>query len=166
MNPSSRTTLIFAAILASAGVTGSALALDQGTTRQSRPYVSGGVSIEEVEMLESHRNDYQLWLVTADLVSGAWLAGARVSIRDAKDQPVLDTQLDGPYLFVNLLPGRYSLDVTQHGATQHSTVLISGRGLQQVMTRFKTGAEVSPEMPDHSPAKVSPAEPGSVNAIK
>jgi len=34
------------------------------------------------------------------------------------------------------------------------------------MTRFKTGAEVSPEMPDHSPAKVSPAEPGSVNAIK
>jgi hypothetical protein len=166
MNSSARTTMIFAAILATAGVATPARALEQDMTQQSQPYVSGGVSIEEVDLLESRRSDYQLWLVTADQVSGTWLAGAQVSIHDAKRTALLDARLDGPYLFVALLPGRYSIDVTLEGVTQRSSVLISGRGLQQVVTRFKTGVDVSPEMPGHPLAKASPAKSEPVGATK
>ena len=166
MNRIARSSLIVAAIVATFGIVASVQALDQGTTRQDRPFVSGGVSIEEVEMLESRRLDYQLWLVTVDQVSGAWLAGAQAVIRDAQGETVLDTQLDGPYLFVSLLPGRYAIDVTLEGKTVHRSLVVKGPALHQVLTRFDTGVAVSPEMPAHSPANVSTLEPGLADPVK
>ncbi len=159
MSSSARTTLIVAATLAIAGLAGTAQALEEGTTQQSRPFVSGGVSLEEVKALEAQRRNYQLWLVTVDKVSGAWLAGAQVAIRDAKGDLVLDTKLDGPYLFVDLLPGRYAIDVTLEGATQRSSLHVTGRGLRQVLARFDTGVAVSPEMPEHTLEKAGAIEP-------
>lgn len=166
MSPSTRTTLIVAVTLAMTGLAGTAQALEEGTTEQMRPFVSGGVSLEEVKSLESQRLNYQLWLVTLDKVSGAWLAGAQVAIRDAKGALVLETKLDGPYLFVDLLPGRYSIDATLEGATQSSSLHVTGRGLRQVLARFDTGVAVSPEMPEHPLAKALAADPETVQSVK
>ena len=153
MNRTARTTVIAAAVVATFGIAAGARAIEQGTTRQDRPFVSGGVSIEEVAKLEANRRDYQLWLVTLDEVSGAWLAGARAVIRDAQGETVLETQLDGPYLFVSLLPGSYAIDVTLEGKTVRRSLRVSGGAVQKLLAHFNTGVEVSPEMPAHPLAK-------------
>jgi hypothetical protein len=152
MKPIFKKTLLVAATLAMAGFAATAQALDQGTTKQLRPFVSGGVSIEEVKALEAERRNYQLWLVTVDQMSGAWLAGVQVAIRDAQGELVLDTKLDGPYLLVDLLPGRYAIEASLNGKTQRSSLLVSGRNLRQVLARFDTGAAVSPDMPESTTA--------------
>jgi hypothetical protein len=150
MKHSVKTTTMAVAVVAAMAAAAGAQALEQGMTQQSRQYVSGGVSIEEASMLEAQRLDYRLWLLTVDKKSGAWLAGAMASIRNNQDKVVLNTQLDGPYLLVDLAPGRYAIEVTLEGKTQRSTVVIAERGLRQVIARFDTGAEVSPDMPDRT----------------
>lgn len=131
-----------------------------GQTNQSRPYITGGVSIEEASALEANRRDYRLWIVTADR-SGAWLAGARARLLDAVGTTVLETTLEGPYLLVDLAPGRYTVEVTLGGQTQTRTVSVGTRGTRQLVVHFDTGAEVSPEMPDR---QVTPPSIGEADA--
>lgn len=129
-----------------------------GKTDQDRPYVMGGASIEEAFSLEAVRDDYRLWLVTADQASGAWLAGARTTIRDAGGNEVLQTTLDGPYLLVDLAPGRYTVETELDGQRKTHTVSIGRQGTRQVIAYFDTQAARSPEMPDRRIAPVD-AEP-------
>lgn len=125
-----------------------------GETEQNRPYITGGVSIEEARALEAARNNYRIWVVTADRQSGAWLAGAKARVVDGRGNTILDTTIEGPYLLVDLDPGRYTVEVTMNGQTQRHNVTVGSRGTRQLMTYFKADAEVSPDMPDRQIAPV------------
>ena len=125
----------------------------EGETAQNRPYVTGGVSIEEAAALERQRKDYRLWVVTADRGSGAWLAGAQAVLRDSRGEVVLETTLDGPYLLVDLEPGRYALEVRHEGQTQRQQVSVGRSGTRQLVMYFDTPANVSPDMPDRQIAR-------------
>lgn len=116
-----------------------------GETAQNRRYVSGGVSIEEAQALEQQRNDYRLWLVTAARGSGAWLADAHAVLRDAQGTVVLDTILQGPYLLVDLAPGRYTIEATVNDQKRTQTVTVGSKGHRQVVMYFDTPVEVSPD---------------------
>lgn len=129
-----------------------------GETTQNRPYVTGGVSIEEATALEQQRNAYRLWVVTADRGSGAWLAGAQAVLRDSRGEVVLETTLDGPYLMVDLAPGRYALEVRHEGQTQRQQVSIGRSGTRQLVMYFDTPANVSPDMPDRQIARPGSAD--------
>ncbi len=150
----SRLALAFAS-LALIADSATAQSRSEGETTQNRPFISGGVSIEEVEALEQQRNDYRLWLVTAAAGSGAWLAGAQTVVRDSRGSVVLETVLSGPYLMVDLAPGRYTIDVTLEGQRRTQTVSVGSSGTRQVVMYFDSPADVSPEMPDRS---IAPAE--------
>jgi hypothetical protein len=141
---------------------GAAFAQSSGETAQNRPYVTGGVSIEEARALEQQRNDYRLWLVTADRGSGAWLAGAKTRVKDARGEVVLDTVLEGPYLLVDLAPGRYTIEAEVDGRTRTQTVSIGSSGTRQVVMYFDTAAELSPDMPDRQVA--APIDDGGAAA--
>ena len=125
-----------------------------GETEQNRSYITGGVSIEEARALEAARNNYRIWVVTADRQSGAWLAGAEARVVDGRGNTILDTTIEGPYLLVDLEPGRYTVEVTMNGQTQRHNVTVGSRGTRQLMTYFKADAEVSPDMPDRQIAPV------------
>jgi hypothetical protein len=161
--PIARCTFFALAITSLALAVGGATAQlrTEGETAQNRPYVSGGASIEDVEALEQQRNDYRLWLVTAASGSGAWLAGAQTVVRDGRGNVVLDTVLGGPYLMVDLAPGRYTIDVTHEGQRRTQTVSVGSTGTRQVVMYFDSPAEVSPEMPDRSIAPPEGAAPSA-----
>lgn len=125
-----------------------------GMTEQDRPYITGGVSIEEAYSLEAARDDYRLWLVTADRHSGAWLAGARATIRDDSGNEVLQTTLQGPYLLVDLAPGRYKVTTDYQGQSTSQTVAVGGQGTRQVIAYFDADASLSPDMPDRTIAPI------------
>jgi hypothetical protein len=129
-----------------------------GTTEQDRPYLTGGVSIEEAYSMEAVRDNYRLWLVTADETTGAWLAGARATIRDSGGNEVLQTTLEGPYLLVDLQPGRYTIETEFNGQRKSDSVQIGRQGTRQVIAYFDAEVTRSPDMPDRQIAPVG-AEP-------
>jgi hypothetical protein len=116
-----------------------------GKTEQGGDFVSGGVTVGELQSLNAAKKDYRLWVVTAAKGSGAHLADVRVVIVDAKKTPVLDTRLDGPWLLVDLPPGNYHLEASYKGQTHKRQTTVGKRGLRQMVLYFDDPAEVSPE---------------------
>jgi hypothetical protein len=121
-----------------------ARAATAGTTLAGRAYVSGGVTQDEREALAAQRGRYALEVITAARGSGAYLAGVRVRVTDESGRTVLDTMLDGPWLLVDLAPGRYRIDAVLGGTTQSRTVAIPAGGHREAYFYFDVEAEVAP----------------------
>jgi hypothetical protein len=141
MMKTARWTLACAAMALAAG----AWPMQNGTTPQGLPYVSGGASHEELSALHGGRERYSLWVITAALRTGAHLADVRVSIRDAKKQLVFDGRLDGPWLFIDLPLGRYDIEASYNNETQKRATTIHRGDHHQAFFYFNTGDIVSPE---------------------
>ncbi len=133
-----------AALLALAAF--SAHAMTDGRTGQDRPFMSGGVSQSELADLRAQQPFFSVSLLTAAKGSGAHLAGVKVRITDATGKPVLETEMDGPYLLVDLLPGKYALEAVNEGETQKRTLNVRQGAGQRVVLYFKSDAEVSPDL--------------------
>jgi len=126
-------------------LTSVAFAVTRATSAQGRPLVSGGVSFEELQALHVRRDDYSLWLVTAAKRSGAYLADVRVKIVDSERRAVFDGLLDGPWLFIDLTLGRYSIEASFNGETQRTVTNIHPGDHHQAFFYFDVPDEVSPE---------------------
>ncbi len=123
-----------------------ASAMTNGRTAQDRPFVSGGVDQGELADLRSQQPFFAVSLLTAAKGSGAHLAGVKVKITDATGKQVLETEMDGPYLLVDLLPGKYQLEAVNESETQKRTLNVHQGAAQRVVLYFKSDAEVSPDL--------------------
>jgi hypothetical protein len=132
--------------LAAALVAFPAASMTDGRTSQDRPFVSGGVSLDELADLRTKQPFFSHSLLTAARGSGAHLAGVRVRIVDGEGKPVLETEMDGPYLLVDLLPGKYQLEAVNEGETQKRALTLRQGNPQRVVLYFKSDAEVSPDL--------------------
>jgi hypothetical protein len=91
----------------------SAQAIERGTTPTGIAYVSGGVGQSELVAMNEEKKNYSFWLTTAAKGSGSYLAAVRVRILDARSrQSVLETTMEGPWLFAALPKGRYEVEAT------------------------------------------------------
>ena len=121
-----------------------AWALQRGRTLQDRAYASGGVAESEQLELQAERPACSLWIVTAARRSGAYLAEARVSIRDDRRQLVFDGTLDGPWLLIDLAPGRYGIETSWQGQVVRSTTTIRAGEHRQIVAYFVLADEPGP----------------------
>ena len=78
-----------------------AQSLREGRTAQDRPFIAGGIGLDESEQMKSMAGKMPL-SITVAAKSGAYLADSHIAIQDARGKVVLDTQLDAPYLLVDL----------------------------------------------------------------
>jgi hypothetical protein len=140
--------------VAALALTGLAWSVETGSTAQGRPYVSGGVSNEELQDLHAAREKFSLWVITAARRSGAYLSDVQVNVKDAKRRIVFDGRLDGPWLFVDLPLGRYDIEATFEAETQKKTTTIHAGDHHQALFYFNVAAEVSPEGEKPVPANV------------
>lgn len=122
-----------------------ASAIESGIGVQGRPYISGGVSDEELQSLFAQRQQYSLWVITAAKGSGAHLADARVKISDAKRRVVFETRLDGPWLMIDLPLGRYEIEASFESETQKKVTTIHRNDHHQALFYFNSNAVVSPD---------------------
>jgi hypothetical protein len=134
-----------------------ARAASEGTTLAGRPFVSGGVTQDERDALSALRSRYALEVVTAARGSGAYLAGVHVTVIGENGRKLLDTALDGPWLLVDLAPGRYTVDATLGGQAQSRTVTIPAGGRREAYFYFDVEAEVVPRA---AGGRASPWPPG------
>lgn len=79
---------------------------------QPPPMVSGGVGSESRDEMAAVANDYSLHVVLATR-SGSFLANVQVEIADEAGNLVAQTVSDGPLLYVDLPPGRYTVEATR-----------------------------------------------------
>ena len=137
-----------------------ALAASRGQTAQAWPWVSGGVSLEERRALRQSAGAYSLWVITATEHSGAFLANVRLRVKNEQGQTVFDGALDGPWLFIDLPLGRYTLEAHFGGSPRSPvqdevrTTTIHPGDHHQVVFYFD-----QPQGPISAPPSSGPGEP-------
>lgn len=127
--------LSFTALIAVMAPFAAAQSMIEGRTAQDRRFVAGGVGLDESEQMKAAAGDFPLSVVVATK-SGAYLAGTHIRIEDAQGQTVLDTQLDSPYLLVDLARGKYRLEATHQAERQQQSVEIAGNTRARVVFSF------------------------------
>lgn len=120
-----------------------ARSLREGRTAQGRPYTAGGIGLDESEQMKSMARDMPL-SITVAAKSGAYLADTHIRIQDARGQVVLDTQLDAPYLLVDLTPGKYGVEATFQGKKQQRNVNIATSTRAKVVFSFDAPVDQVP----------------------
>lgn len=86
-------------------------------------YLTGGVGLEERQALESMAQGYNLKLVFA-ISSGEYLSGLSVILQDEEERTILHTVSNGPWFFVKLPPGIYSVIVSVGDRKQQRQVRV------------------------------------------
>ena len=133
-----------AALAFLASVAGPALALTEGLTAQGLPYVTGGITDDERSALAVSSDPHTLRVVTVTRERGEYLADARVVIANADGQQLLDTRLDGPFLQVELAPGRYTVDVEFERQSMQKEVSVASHVSRELVFAFDADAESLP----------------------
>jgi len=67
------------------------------------------VSEEEREAMKRDLGPYNVWLAFAERDTGNYVTGVKVSVVDSKENAVIDTVSDGPWLLAQVPPGQYKV---------------------------------------------------------
>ena len=97
-------------------------------------YRSGGIGADESAAMKAARADYALSLLFASTEEGhaAYASDVHVSILAADGSELLETVAEGPYLLVELPPGRYHVVATARGEVRKREVRIVAGKHQQL----------------------------------
>jgi hypothetical protein len=82
-------------------------------------WISGGIGEDESSAIKAAGPGYALWISFTSRIEGkdAYTAPDQVTILKADGAPVLDLKPSGPYLLLDLPPGRYKVSA---GSAAHS----------------------------------------------
>lgn len=99
----------------------------QPQTQDDVTYLCGGVGIEEASYMKQQARGYDLMLTFAAR-DGSYLADVNVDIRDAKGNPVLQTNCDSPILLVDLpRSGTYRIHADAAGYALNKTARVQAK---------------------------------------
>lgn len=93
--------------------------------------ISGGVGEDSRQELAAKAKDYNLKLVFA-LASGEYIADVQVDIADSRGATVASERSDGPWMFVKLPPGGYTVKATVNDKTQTKKITAGKQGQKTV----------------------------------
>jgi hypothetical protein len=107
----------------------------QGKTREGFPYLSGGVSSDEREIVEETGKAYNVKLSFAEK-RGPYLSDVRLVIQDAKGAEVIALTTNGPLFYIQLPSGRYAVKATFNGMSREIKHLevTKGKVIQRTLT--------------------------------
>ena len=102
-------------------------------------YVSGGIGKGEAKLFERNMGQHRLAIELLERAGKAqeFTADAQVRIVDAQGRTVLDTKAAGPFVLVDLAPGRYSIFATLSGhQLRKSAVEVPRTGMARATFEF------------------------------
>lgn len=112
-----------------------AIIITEGKTSQGYPYLFGGVSSDERDAMEERAKGYNLKLVFAEK-RGAFISGVTVVISTTKSAEITSQKTDGPWFYIQLPPGNYSVKATFKGETKqvNNLSVLKDKMVQQGLT--------------------------------
>lgn len=114
-------------------------------------YVSGGIGEREAEAMKAEAARYPLAMTFTRHLRDhdAFLAAVPVVIRNASDVSVLDVVTEGPYLLVDLAPGRYEISATYRGQQKTERVNLAAQSHKSLSFAWPGDDDAEPkERPD------------------
>jgi hypothetical protein len=99
-------------------------------------YVTGGVGFDERKELDALSSQFNLKLTLA-LTNGDFLGDSKVHITSADGATVLDAVTDGPYFYVHVKPGTYTVKIDRDGHVLQRTAHVTGSGQQHLRFSWK-----------------------------
>ncbi|MBF0537182.1 MAG: hypothetical protein HQL03_02905 [Nitrospirae bacterium] len=94
-------------------------------------YLSGGIGVDERAQIEKMaRGKYNVKLVFA-VAAGNYLGNIPVEIQDKKGNKVLSVEIEGPWFYVNLPRGAYTIKANLDGKVKVHRLTV-GKKLQTV----------------------------------
>jgi hypothetical protein len=143
MNGRLKATVPALAAVALAALAGSAAAINTQMPAEqyegSVGYITGGIGQAEAQAFERQMGRHRLAIELLEHAGRAeeFTADARVRIVDARGRKVLDTKAAGPFLLVDLPPGRYSVTATlKHRTLTKRAVVVTGDQLARATFEF------------------------------
>lgn len=161
-HPALAAVLAAAALLLAEPASGqSSAALPATQSQGTAVYLSGGVGADESAAIKAARDQYALSISFSARSAGhdVYLASLPVTIRDASGATVLDIVADGPYLLVQLPPGRYDVAATYAGVERKAKVAIAAGRPQRLALSWAEPAP-APGAPAASEAPAATGEGG------
>jgi hypothetical protein len=112
-----------------------AIVITEGKTPQGFPYLSGGVSTDEREAMEKQRKAYNVKLSFAEK-RGPYLSDVKLVIEGAKGTEIISTVTTGPWFYIQLPSGSYTVKATFNDKTREIKPLEvpKDRTVQQTLT--------------------------------
>jgi len=99
-----------------------AIVIAEGKTAQGFAYLSGGVGAAERLAMEERAQAFNVKLVFAE-TDGSYLANVKLEIADGKGEAILSTTTTGPWFYIQLPPGTYSVKATFAGQSKEAKIL-------------------------------------------
>jgi hypothetical protein len=127
------------ALIAAGQATAQGTLMPQEHAQGNISYLSGGIGVDEADLMRQQGSKYPLMLELATAAGGprdAYISDARVDIRDASGNSVLSTTTEGPIMLVRLPSGTYTVDVDWHGTQKRKTVAVSSDRRERVLLEF------------------------------
>jgi hypothetical protein len=112
-------------------------------TERGIPYLSGGVSEEERDVLRRVERDYDLKLVFATK-EGNYLSDVNVTIMDEQGRKVLETVSSGPWFYTNLSPGKYKVVAQARGKTHQQVAQVNPQKQTQLQFHWVVEEPATP----------------------
>ncbi|MGJ8620853.1 MAG: hypothetical protein ACSHWN_11025 [Methylophilaceae bacterium] len=109
-------------------------------------YVSGGVCLDEVELMKSIANKFPLEIVLVEKSDKNekenYIADVKVVITDVKkENKFLDVYTEGPYLLVNLPDNRYLITAQYNGINKEYKVNIDNKKHKRIVFLWSAQSE-------------------------
>lgn len=92
--------------------------------------LNGGVGEEEVRWFKSQSSQYPLQLVISGR-GGEYGVADSLTVRRGDDELVTVSNA-GPWVMLDVPPGRYTVEASFDGQTERRVVQVSGKGVQRV----------------------------------
>ena len=106
---------------------------------QGVQYVSGGVGQDERDELEALKDRFNLLLMFA-AQGGAFLSEVQVRIEGRLGRTLLDAMAEGPFLYVAVPPGSYTVTATVDGRSVARKVAV-GSGRARTFSGSRSGGK-------------------------
>jgi len=139
MNPIRTSAIATAIALAATGAAQAGGVLPPQHTQGSVRYVTGGVGLDEAQAMKKEMPRYALSMefVGTQGKRGEYLADIPVKIKNRKGVVALDVVSDGPYLLVDLSPGKYAIEASYNGNTERRSVEVQNKGAAHLLFEWK-----------------------------
>ncbi|WP_166218447.1 carboxypeptidase regulatory-like domain-containing protein [Pseudomonas atagonensis] len=84
-------------------------------------YLSGGIGMDESKAIQQ-TNGYNVHMTFSVGVDNKYIPDVDVVISKAQGQTVLNLTQAGPLVYVQLPPGKYTVQATRNGVSRHDTI--------------------------------------------
>jgi hypothetical protein len=112
-----------------------AAALPNEQVQGSVHFISGGIGKDEAAAMQHAMKRYPLSLefVAKARTRDEFLADVPVTVQDSRGHVVLKTMSTGPFLLINVHPGKYVVTAEQGGKTEKRTAEVQTKGGERLV---------------------------------